>query len=422
MASTGQVIVEDTTYFRGPFNMTGKLPENSILSILKEALPNAYNFFSPKSKVERNLSIESSFFHVQEMGRERKFMNNSELKDTLLWVSGLTADIPFIFNTEDPNEAYATVGDGVSFYKTSIGNMKYAIVSYWYEGDPHSWLVVKETDKEALFKYFKDQNNKNEVILTIGKPPVLKEGLLEEVMKNSIEFLAKHAEFARFGARLSRGIILQGIPGNGKTMLCKWIIATCEHKDLLSRTITSTDIEEAYKRNSLGGLVNCANIVLFDDVDISFLSRRKNGSISDSRLACSLLSAMDGTDEMDSGVVRIFTTNEKVVDIDPAFLRPGRIDKVCTFDNPDFALRQRLVLEFWNKDIVESIDINKLCKESEGCSFAELDEIKTLLVQEFLISDRWNLDKALIDFKNRKDASKILGKLSVKPKAKAKKK
>ena len=60
------------------------------------------------------------------------------------------------------------------------------------------------------------------------------------------------------------------------------------------------------------------------------------------KMACSLLTAMDGMSE-GGHLVRIFTTNESVEELDPAFTRPGRIDRCITLDKPDQDLRRQLI-------------------------------------------------------------------------------
>lgn len=381
----------------------------SFFNDLHQSLPTAYNMLKAKSD---DCDVFSDTHNV------RRFMNDSKLKDTPVQLAGLCGKMSFVLLDADIMGSKAIPGYGVTKFVTRRGNIEYVMVHSKTERVDMSWIVVKGENAKALFAYFNKQNEKFNVPNLIDHPPILRDGLLDEIMKNSVDFLEKHGKFAHYGARLSRGLILQGLPGNGKTMACKWITTTCEKAGISVNTVTSSDIERAYKDNDIPYLVNSANVVFFDDVDISFLTRRKGGStVSDSRLACALLSGMDGVNEMTNGVVRIFTTNEAVVDIDPAFLRPGRIDKVFTFTNPDEVLRRKLIESYWHKDIRDNIDINKLTKQSEGCSFAELDEVKTLLVQEFLSVGNWDLDKAFDEFKHRKNSSGL-----TKTKKKAKKK
>lgn len=119
---------------------------------------------------------------------------------------------------------------------------------------------------------------------------------------------------------------------------------------------------------------------------------------------------MDGLSDNKKGVTRIFTTNEIISDIDSAFLRPGRIDKVLTFLPPSSKLREKFIKNYWDKQIIESINVECLVYLSEGCSFAELEEIKMLLVQRFIFENTWDLDLAIHDFRNRKsDNSSAMG-------------
>lgn len=375
-----------------PAYVPSSIAPNSCFYELKHALPVAYDLLRQNKDDE---------FAVFDEAGKRRYMGDPELADSVVKTVGLCKDLPFIRYPFGKHTSANSLGFGVSLYKTRNG-LDYALISVHWDGDTNNYIVARKQDVFKLFLYF-GRLSKHEEDL-IGKPPMLRDGLMDNILKNSTGFLQKHAEFEHYGVRLSRGLILQGLPGNGKTMAVKWIKTMCRELDFTTVSLTSAHIEASYQKGNLTALLNQANVIVLDDVDISFLSRRKIGSFSDSRLACALLSAMDGVDQMKNGVVRIFTTNEEMVDIDPAFLRPGRIDKIFTFTNPDAPLRDKFVREFWHTEIKDGIDIPTLVKETEGRSFAEMDEVKTLLVQGFLENDKWDLSTAISEFANRKSS------------------
>jgi hypothetical protein len=101
----------------------------------------------------------------------------------------------------------------------------------------------------------------------------------------------------------------------------------------------------------------------------------------------------------------LFTSNAKVKDIDPAFRRPGRIDQIIHFPRPDAPLRRRLIEEHWPKEIVENIPVAEVVENTEGKCFAEVEELKKLLVMRFLDTRAWDWPWAWESFEHRMEES-----------------
>src|SRR5690606_2237731 len=95
-------------------------------------------------------------------------------------------------------------------------------------------------------------------------------------------------------------------------------------------------------------------------------------------VSCDLLSAMDNGCANDEISLRIFTTNESTDGFHPAFMRPGRIDRVFYFDNPTVEHRERLI-NTWHHELRSMIDAGTLAKKTDGLSYAEVDSIKNIL-------------------------------------------
>ena len=117
-------------------------------------------------------------------------------------------------------------------------------------------------------------------------------------------------------------------------------------------------------------------------------------------MACALLSAMDGM-ENGGNCVRIFTTNEVIKDMDDAFKRPGRIDKVFSFEKPDKAMRQRL-FETWPEDMISEVKPDVFLKSTDGFSFAECEAIRSIMVTNHIIEGRpWDFNAAVQEYHER---------------------
>ena len=114
------------------------------------------------------------------------------------------------------------------------------------------------------------------------------------------------------------------------------------------------------------------------------------------------LNSLDGVRPVE-GVVHVFTTNCTLSRIDCAFRRPGRIDVVLTFAKPDAELRRRLIAR-WHADIVAAINVEDAVASTDDLSFAELDELRNLLILGYLEDGIWDWDQAQAQFEtNRRE-------------------
>jgi hypothetical protein len=180
-------------------------------------------------------------------------------------------------------------------------------------------------------------------------------------------------------------------------MACRWLYDLCCQEGLEWQIVTT----EEYKQAAIHGTVPCLfsltgpGIILFDDFEIGIRHRDKTGPTSDHS---TILSELDGVNQR-QGVVYIFTTNASPKDLDPAFLRRGRIDQVITFPRPDADLRRQLVEGFWHADIRGAIDLEQVISDTDGLSFAEVEELKKLLVVHFIETQSWDWGRAVEAFR-----------------------
>ncbi|MFL5331203.1 MAG: hypothetical protein ACJ8C4_20110 [Gemmataceae bacterium] len=114
------------------------------------------------------------------------------------------------------------------------------------------------------------------------------------------------------------------------------------------------------------------------------------------------LNALDGVRSVE-GVVHLFTTNCNLARIDVAFRRPGRIDVVLALGKPNAALRRELI-QRWHADVRAGIDVDHAVKTTDGLSFADLDELRNLLILGYIETKTWDWDEAQAQFEmNRKE-------------------
>jgi hypothetical protein len=99
----------------------------------------------------------------------------------------------------------------------------------------------------------------------------------------------------------------------------------------------------------------------------------------------------------------VFTTNCPIDLIDPAFKRPGRIDLVLQLNPPAADLRRRLI-DRWQAEIRWGIDPARAVADTAGWSFAEIEEIKNLLILRHVDTGTWDWGRAVSEWRaNRHD-------------------
>jgi cell division protease FtsH len=236
-------------------------------------------------------------------------------------------------------------------------------------------------------------------------PPVLPQEQLDLLWQNTIGYLeaANLERIKAYGGRAKRGVLLTGAPGNGKTMACRYIWEACRQRRWEYRLVTPDNYRAARAHDSIEELftVERRGIVFFDDMDLALRDREKIAETEDQAV---FLSAMDGI-AVNEGVVFVFTTNCSLDLIDRAFKRPGRLDVVLHFHAPDATLRRELIGR-WHPDIRAHIDIESAVASTDGYSFAEIEELKNLLVMRFMETNTWSWSWALKQFDiNRNELS-----------------
>jgi len=231
--------------------------------------------------------------------------------------------------------------------------------------------------------------------------PVLCQRDRERLLANTVGFL-KHGRhrLAQFGVPQKRGVLLVGEPGNGKTMTCRWLRTVCQREGLLWRTFTVDDLNELRFRGGVGRRqysLPRPGIVCFDDINLPLADPKFFES--ERQLLLSLLDGMHPA----TGIVFLFTTNTEAEDLDPAFRRPGRIDQVVELRQPDESLRRQFIEEAWPVEALRDIDIDQVAQQTAGLSFADLAELRTLLVLGQLDRGVWDWDAAWETFASRED-------------------
>lgn len=298
----------------------------------------------------------------------------------------------------DPDNRNTNPGVQLGMRVYEIQGVKFVRVRYVFNDRNNGWgldfVAVDRADYRRLYKIALKVRLEEEPPCVA---PVLPEDQLDLLWKNTIGYLeTRNLEKIRaYGGRAKRGVLLTGSPGNGKTMACRWIWEECRQRRWEYRLVTPDNYRQARSHDSIENLfgVQRRGIIFFDDMDLALRDREKVAETEDQAV---FLSAMDGI-AANEGVVFVFTTNCSLDLIDRAFKRPGRLDVVLNFRAPDADLRRRLI-QRWHADVVSSIDVEAAVASTEGYSFAEVEELRNLLVMHFMDAEKWDWHWAMKQF------------------------
>lgn len=258
---------------------------------------------------------------------------------------------------------------------------KFAVVTYLLMNHKEQYLVVPK--KYSLTVLLKLAKISRTMMVDIDKP-ILPPEVIKLMETNTIGMLNKAKQLKEYGVKARRGILIEGPPGNGKSMLCNYISNLAKKYDIRTRVLDTAELAGAVGSGKVSTLFAQEGIIVLDDIDLSFMQRRDQGG---GERVAAMLSALDGHDENRTDRVVIITTNEKMNCLDSAFTRPGRIDIRIQLELPDANLRRRYI-DSWNKSIISESDREVLVNATKGLSFAHLNHIRSLIVTAKIIDSK----------------------------------
>ena len=227
---------------------------------------------------------------------------------------------------------------------------------------------------------------KSKARLSTGENVTFKQvaGLEEEKsdLEEIIDFLRSPAKYTKVGARIPKGVLLEGAPGTGKTLLAR---AVAGEAKVPFFSISGSDFVEMFVGVGASRVrdmfeeakKNSPCIVFIDEIDA--VARRRGTGLGGShdereQTLNQLLVEMDGFG-VNEGIIVMAATNRVDV-LDPAILRPGRFDRKVSVGRPDVKGREEILkVHAANKPLGDDVDLAEIARTTAGFAGADLENL-----------------------------------------------
>lgn len=235
-------------------------------------------------------------------------------------------------------------------------------------------------DTNPLLNVMKVENAPTETYGDVG-------GLEEQIqeIKEAIELPLSHPEiYEDIGIKPPKGVILYGEPGTGKTLLVK---AVAHETSATFLRLVGSELIQKYLGEGpklVRELFKCAeenapSIIFIDEIDAVGSKRYSSNSGGEREIQRTMLELLNQLDGFDSRAnVKVIMATNRIESLDPALIRPGRIDRKINFPLPDQkALRKIMSIHTSKMSLMEDVNLDEIVNTKEPLTGADIKAICT---------------------------------------------
>ncbi|KAK7206821.1 P-loop containing nucleoside triphosphate hydrolase protein [Myxozyma melibiosi] len=204
-------------------------------------------------------------------------------------------------------------------------------------------------------------------------------------IKEVIELPVKHPElFEALGIAQPKGVLLYGPPGTGKTLLAR---AVAHHTECKFIRVSGSELVQKYigegsrmvRELFVMAREHAPSIIFMDEIDSIGSSRVEGSSGGDSEVQRTMLELLNQLDGFESSKnIKVIMATNRLDILDPALLRPGRIDRKIEFPPPTLEARTDILrIHSRSMNLTRGINLRKIADKMNGCSGAEVKGVCT---------------------------------------------
>ncbi|KAF8947137.1 ATPase of 26S proteasome regulatory subunit 4 [Haplosporangium gracile] len=243
-----------------------------------------------------------------------------------------------------------------------------------------SVIGVLQDDADPMVSVMKLEKAPTESYADIG-------GLETQIqeIKEAVELPLTHPElYEDMGVKPPKGVILYGVPGTGKTLLAK---AVANQTSATFLRVVGSELIQKYLGDG-PKLVrelfrvaeeNAPSIVFIDEIDAIGTKRYESNSGGEREIQRTMLELLNQLDGFDSrGDVKVIMATNQIESLDPALIRPGRIDRKIEFPMPDVKTKRRIFnIHTGRMQLAEDVDLEEFVMSKDELSGADIKAVCT---------------------------------------------
>uniref|UniRef100_A0A915IBI3 AAA+ ATPase domain-containing protein n=2 Tax=Romanomermis culicivorax TaxID=13658 RepID=A0A915IBI3_ROMCU len=310
------------------------------------------------------------------------------------------------------------IDDNHAIVSTSVGSEHYVTILSFVDKDQlepgctvllnhktHSIIGVLSDDTDPMVSVMKLEKAPTETYADVG-------GLDQQIqeIKESVELPLTHPEYyEEMGIKPPKGVILYGAPGTGKTLLAK---AVANQTSATFLRVVGSELIQKYLGDGpklVRELFRVAeehapSIVFIDEIDAVGTKRYESNSGGEREIQRTMLELLNQLDGFDSrGDVKVIMATNRIETLDPALIRPGRIDRKIEFPLPDEKTKRKIFQIHTNRmTMAQDVNLEEFVMSKDDLSGAD---IKAICTEAGLLALRERRMKVIMDdFKKARDS------------------